>query len=436
MSFVSDKQTLEDLAIFGSGGKPGVAQLFDSTRTRGGASVLSGMFRYPLGHAADINHRSQCFRFFKGVQFEFLPELFDAAESYLSEKDERTRLAATAPDLKGRVAGWVGGDSLYKLIAGGVSALGELFVRLRGFGSRLGEGVFSLEASEIAVLLDALGTLPSPGWLSYEDVVHWDGVFRWRHRGTVEKLLGWLYVLDVYISVGALADRKGMACPVAIGTGGIRIEGLYHPLLENPVQNSIMVEPDQNVLFLTGANMAGKSTFMKSMGIALYLGHMGFPVPASAMEFRVFDGIYTTINLADSLNTGASHFYSEVLRIKKVARELRNGKDLFVVFDELFRGTNVKDAYEGTVAVTERFALRRNSVFVLSTHIVEAGEELRERVGGIRFVFMPTRMEGTRPVYSYRLEEGITEDRHGMIIINNEGIPQLLAEGVKNRRLV
>ena len=178
--------------------------------------------------------------------------------------------------------------------------------------------------------------------------------------------------------------------------------------------------------------MAGKSTFMKSLGIALYLGHMGFPVAAAEMSFSVLDGLFTTINLPDNLGMGASHFYAEVLRVKKVAEELKRGKNLLVIFDELFRGTNVKDAYEATIAITEAFAGKRESIFVISTHIIEAGEVLRKRCDNIGFLFLPTRMEGTKPVYTYQLEQGITDDRHGMVIIRNEGILDILENGNRN----
>src|ERR1700754_4537716 len=106
---------------------------------------------------------------------------------------------------------------------------------------------------------------------------------------------------------------------------------------------------------------------------------MGFPVAAARMEFSVRDGIFTTINLPDDLSLGYSHFYAEVLRVKKVATQLSMGKNLFIIFDELFRGTNVKDACEATVAITAAFAQKRNCMFVVSTHIIEAGEILREK---------------------------------------------------------
>jgi DNA mismatch repair ATPase MutS len=182
---------------------------------------------------------------------------------------------------------------------------------------------------------------------------------------------------------------------------------------------------DSNVLFLTGANMAGKSTLMKSIGINLYLAHMGFPVAVETMEFSVREGLYSSINIADNIGLGYSHFYAEVVRVKQAAEAAASGKRLLLMFDELFKGTNVKDAYDGTLAVTEGFADYRKCLFIVSTHIIEVGQTLKEQ-GNIQFVYMPTVLDGPHPRYTYRLREGITEDRQGMMIIRNEGILELL----------
>ena len=99
-----------------------------------------------------------------------------------------------------------------------------------------------------------------------------------------------------------------------------------------------------------------------------------------------------------------------------------------IIFDELFRGTNVKDAYDATVAVTEAFSQKKSCVFMISTHIIEAGEELQKKCNNIEYVYLPTVMEGSVPRYTYKLEKGITEDRHGMIIIRNEGILDILTK--------
>ena len=170
---------------------------------------------------------------------------------------------------------------------------------------------------------------------------------------------------------------------------------------------------------------------MKTLSTALYLAHMGFPVPAAMMQFQVLDGLYTTINLPDNLGIGASHFYAEVLRLKKIAQEVNQGKKLFVLFDELFRGTNVKDAYEATIAITAAFAQRKAGIFVLSTHIIEAGQVLQQESSNISFLYLPTMLKNDLPVYTYRLEQGITNDRHGMLIINKEKILETLQQGLE-----
>jgi DNA mismatch repair ATPase MutS len=156
---------------------------------------------------------------------------------------------------------------------------------------------------------------------------------------------------------------------------------------------------------------------------------MGFPVAADAFEFSVRDGLYSSINVADNISLGYSHFYAEVVRVKQAAEAAASGQRLMLMFDELFKGTNVKDAYDGTLAVTEGFAEYLDCLFVVSTHIIEVGEALNQ-LPNIQFRFMPTVLEGAVPRYTYRMEEGITEDRQGMMIIRNEGILELIDAGV------
>ncbi len=123
--------------------------------------------------------------------------------------------------------------------------------------------------------------------------------------------------------------------------------------------------------------MAGKSTWMKTLGISFYLAHMGFPVAAESMRFSVMEGILTSINVPDDISLGWSHFYAEVMRVKLVAKEVSSGKRLFILFDELFKGTNVKDAYDATLAVTLKLAKIQEMCFRYFTHIIEVGEELK-----------------------------------------------------------
>lgn len=442
---MNDAQTLEDLAIFGRRGGDAIYALFNRTMTRQGAAVLEEMLRHPLSDEVSIRQRSAIFQSFRAQEtpFPFRSELFDVAEAYLSMTDERTRLSGDAQTLGGRMASLIAEDNEYKNIYKGVTALMEILQRLRTFVAGAMPDAYREEKEMIESLLaegelQPLLTEDIKSKLSYSRVASYDTAIRFRRRGTARRLLQYVYRLDAYLAVGRVAAERGFVFPVVLAAeidgSGVRqrvfLEGVYHPQVKNAVANTVEITAGQPVIFLTGANMAGKSTFMKSLGVALFLAHAGFPVPAKRMEFSVLDGIYTTINLPDDLGMGASHFYAEVLRVKKVAAALGQGRRLFVIFDELFRGTNVKDAYEATVALTAAFAQRRDSFFVVSTHIIEAGEVLTAADAGIRPLYMPTRMLGNQPVYTYQLEEGITADRHGMIIINNEGIPEMLRAGV------
>ncbi len=107
---------------------------------------------------------------------------------------------------------------------------------------------------------------------------------------------------------------------------------------------------------------------------------------------------------------------------------LAEGNDLVIIFDELFKGTNVKDAYDATLAVTKEFSTYRNSFFVISTHIIEVGDLLQHECDNLQFSYLPTVMVGSVPRYPYTLTTGITNDRHGMLIIENERILEMIED--------
>ncbi|HEV2481024.1 MAG TPA: DNA mismatch repair protein [Puia sp.] len=445
MHFITDRQTIEDLNIFGKRGDGAIYGLFNHTQTRGGAVLMEQLFNEPLSRPEAIRKRIGIIRFFAGAGLSFpcKPEWFDAIEQYLANTDERTKLSHEDSTLGKRITGMITQNTEEVVVHKGVAALVELVHACKGFVAALAveemASAGAAYAEERVTLEELLQDVAFAGVLresprkklAFEQVAGFDELLRFRHRGVVRRLLDRVYYVDLYLTVARVAVAKKLAFPTVLEREAhtVMVKGLYHPGLADPVANSVRITPDNNVVFLTGANMAGKSTFMKSLGIAVYLGHMGFPVAAAEMEFSVLDGLFTTINLADNLGMGASHFYAEVLRVKKVAEELNRGRNLLVIFDELFRGTNVKDAYEATIAITEAFAGKRTSIFVISTHIIEAGEVLRERCDNIGFLFLPTRMKGTQPVYTYQLERGITDDRHGMVIIRNEGILDILEKG-------
>ncbi len=433
MSFMVDKQTLDDLNLLGKFRPGSIFNLFNQVRTTGGERLLDELFRNPLSDERAINQRCEVLAWFQRtvVVFPFSNEQLTTMQEFLDEGSGSRWQAVSGLAWK-RLQAAVWKDEGYRQIFGGLRVTADVLRSCWILIRQLGDGLpFRPELLRLQEILAD----PRLSWLKKEDedvsLLRMAG--RWHLlsvtlRKEMEEVSALLYTIDVYLAVSRVARERGWSYARALPAdmNAFHAEGLRHPGLERAVGNSLSFRADSNVLFLTGANMAGKSTFMKAFGIAVYLAHMGFPVAVQEMVFSVRDGLYSSINVPDDIQLGYSHFYAEVLRVKYVAQAVSTGKRLVVLFDELFKGTNVKDAYDGTLAVTEAFAGHRNSFYIISTHIIELGDVLQQRCTNIRFAYLPTVMEGSRPRYTYQLQPGITGDRQGMIIIENEKILELL----------
>jgi DNA mismatch repair ATPase MutS len=185
------------------------------------------------------------------------------------------------------------------------------------------------------------------------------------------------------------------------------------------------MDPAQNFVFLTGANMAGKSTLIKSVGAAVFLAHIGLGVPAKNMRLTVFDGLLSNINVADNISKGESYFFNEVQRIKNTIYKINNGKKWLVLIDELFKGTNVQDAMKCSLAVIKGLIKIKNSLFILSTHLYEIGDELKT-FPNISFKYFETTVTDDQLAFSYQLKEGISNDRIGYVILKRERVVEML----------
>lgn len=205
----------------------------------------------------------------------------------------------------------------------------------------------------------------------------------------------------------------------------IKAEGLYHILLDKPVAYELTMQPSQNFLFLTGANMAGKSTLIKAVGSSVFLAHLGMGVPAKSMELSLFDGLLSNINVSDNIARGESYFFNEVQRIKTTIQKINNGKKWLVLIDELFKGTNVQDAMKCSLAVIKGLIRIKNSLFILSTHLYEIGTELKQ-YPNISFKYFETDVSEEQLQFSYQLKEGISNDRIGYVILKREKVVEML----------
>jgi len=439
MAFKLDNQTIGDLKIFGDNQGNDIYSLYNKTQTKGGAKVLKDMFTYPLSRAEEITARVNIIKHFRdyNLSFPFESHIFDTITFYLSNIDERTKLSVHKDNLQRKFDSLLGANTDYTLLQKGTQTTLNFLIDLKNFSAGLEDEKEVLstnkEISEIKEVINHqnfnfLKNAKISNGLSYKQTVGFDKLFRFEIRKDIQKILQYIYNIDVYTTVATVGKEKNFEF-AQIDKGKenrIEIKGMYHPLVPNAKPNDISIDEKNNIIFLTGANMAGKSTFMKTFSIAIYLAHVGFPLPVKSMRFSPQAGMFTTINLADNLNMGFSHFYAEVARVKEVANSVNANDNLIVVFDELFRGTNVKDAHNATVAIIDAFAEKRRCTFVVSTHIIEAGEDLKKMRDNIKFLYLPTIMNGNVPEYTYKITEGITSDRHGMVIIENERILDIL----------
>ena len=171
--------------------------------------------------------------------------------------------------------------------------------------------------------------------------------------------------------------------------------------------------------------MAGKSTFIKAVGIAVYLAHLGMGVPAQKMELSLFDGVLSNINIEDNISKGESYFFNEVQRVKNTILKINDNKRWLVLIDELFKGTNVQDAMKCSSTVIKGLIKIKNSLFILSTHLYEIGEELKQ-FPNISFKYFETSVKDDQLDFNYQLKEGISNDRLGYLILKREKVIDLL----------
>lgn len=429
MSFYTDQQTLEDLNLLGKFRPNSVFGIFNQVKTDGGERLLEQFFREPMTDISRIRERSATFRRYHDMALVFPLTRAECglAANYLTAPSSGGYLRSATNILYHKTTASLSRDPRYNERCEGLQAALRMLGALRSLCASANIADPDLDRMR-KILADKRLTNLQPGKdMGVMDIIRTDHVLCEKMRAEMKALLDVAYHVDVSIAVSTVARERGFCYAEALapGTDRLHVTGLRHPALRNAVPNSLFLDAGQNLLFLTGANMAGKSTFMKSYGIAVYLAHMGFPVPAEKMSFSIRDGLYTSINVPDNLQMGYSHFYAEVQRVKTVAAAVSRGAKLVVIFDELFKGTNVKDAYDATLAVSQAFGGYRACLFIISTHIIEVAEEM-ESSGNVIFRFLPTVMEGSVPRYTYRLSEGVSADRHGMTIIEQEGILDIL----------
>ena len=269
-------------------------------------------------------------------------------------------------------------------------------------------------------------TLPGQNFTKVENL-YFSHFVRDRFRSETVELIDIYSRLDAWYSMAVAVKRFDLSFPEFVEQDHSMVEakGLYHILLQQPVAYDLELNPENNFLFLTGANMAGKSTLIKAVGSSVFLAHIGMGVPAKKMRLSLFDGLLSNINVVDNIAKGESFFFNEVQRVKNTIQKINDGRKWLVLIDELFKGTNMQDAMKCSSTVIKGLIKIKNSLFILSTHLYEIGEELKI-YPNISFKYFETTVSDDQLLFSYQLKEGISNDRLGYLILKREGVVDLL----------
>ena len=195
-----------------------------------------------------------------------------------------------------------------------------------------------------------------------------------------------------------------------------------HPFIseKNNVGNEISINGWGKFQIITGANMAGKSTYLRTVGINMVLAMTGAPVLAKSFVLKPID-IFTVIKTTDSLQDGESYFFAELKRLKEIINTLEKDSKLFIILDEILRGTNSRDKHNGSEGLVKQL-IKLNASGIIATHDLALGKlekTFPEQVTNKRF---EVEIKNNELVFDYKLKDGISQNLNATFLMKKMGI--------------
>jgi DNA mismatch repair ATPase MutS len=422
-----DTSTLQDLEIVATPGRRGTTLwgMVDRTRTQSGAQALRQRLLAPFHTSDEIVALQQAHHALAAEEtYRFLLDRADlnGVEGYLAVA---WQLPEAMPALA-RFRRWY--RHYIKDVAEGQRRVAGLFTAAADLRARLsttGASVLRKLGEELAVLLEDPAAREVQALASQSELRAFDQAARGRGKSVLSGVVRLLGSVESLWSLGTATIEHGWHYPRPSAT--LRAAGLVHPFLgARAVANDLQFDEAVRVCLVTGPNMAGKSTFLKAVSIAVLLAHAGCGVPATSMDFPVVSTLFSSININDNLDAGESFYLAEVRRIAVLAKALRDRGAAVAVIDEPFRGTNVHDAAEATLAVITRLANHPAALVFVASHLGEIAPAL---VDDPRIVFLHFEAEVAAADvlrFDYRIREGVSSQRLGMTLLRHERVLELL----------
>ncbi|HEV3327102.1 MAG TPA: DNA mismatch repair protein MutS [Puia sp.] len=432
-----DNTTYEDLSLFSRHEEFSIFHKLDFTRTKTGRDLLLESFANPLSKLEDIYATQRILELIL-KRLDQWPGSISNGTIMVMEKFYETAIddIPAAHNLSAAIGYKIFHSADYAMVRYSVGHFAD-FVR------GMDQLVKLLDAPDSPRLLTELmerarrlldqevlrGMIKTTPGVKYNpiQIIYYGHFVRVRFKTAMQSLIEIHSRLDAWYSMAMATRRFNLSFPVFVDQAEPYVEAtsLYHLLLPQPVAYDVRLDRDSNFLFLTGANMAGKSTFIRAVGAVVFLAHLGMGVPAATMRLSLFDGILSNINVMDNISKGESFFFNEVQRIRNTLEKINGQKKWLVLIDELFKGTNVQDAMKCSTAVIKGLIRIRRSLFILSTHLYEIGDDLKG-YPNILFRYFETNVVDDQLEFSYQLKNGISNDRIGYLILKREKVVEML----------
>lgn len=238
------------------------------------------------------------------------------------------------------------------------------------------------------------------------------------------KLEKWLEIMgeiEALVSLSTLAfEHQAWSYAKISGVNEIEARGLAHPLLgERAKVNDFNLCGNERVALITGSNMSGKSTFLRTIGFNMILTYLGLPTCSKFFKCGI-SNIYTCMRTQDNLDENISSFYAEILRIKLVIEAAKSGKKVFFLLDEIFKGTNSQDRHDGARILIEQL-VKLQAVGLVSTHDLELCNLEQEKSWLVNYNFREY-YKNNKINFDYILRRGKSETQNAKHLMKLAGI--------------
>ena len=231
--------------------------------------------------------------------------------------------------------------------------------------------------------------------------------------------------IDVLQSFSYVSEKYNYVRPILNNSNEIRLINSRHPVVEKVikeeyVENDIIMDNKTNILLITGPNMAGKSTYMRQLGIIVIMAQIGCYVPASSASLPVFDKIFTRIGASDDLVSGESTFMVEM---KESSNAIRNATlNSLILFDELGRGTATFDGMSLAQAILEYIHDKVGCKTLFSTHYHEL-TDLEGKLKKLKNVHVSANEEDGEITFLHKIKDGSVDKSYGINVAKLAGLP-------------